>query len=466
MLNPFKTRPDYEPQTFFDFSIDPKNGVLTAIDNYGIYGVTYDPADGKMDPQSVAQKEFADPLAALPGIHARPLLGSGITYNPVPGFRLDGSVYDVTDPVSGSNRLYSLQALVDPRGKTAIEGIVSPDEIGWQPVKGDGQFTLSERNVNVSDLLYKYGAADLKNLFFDGNRRPGSRTDVLASGCVVSGIGADCVRISEVVTVGGKEFLGFTRKNGTDPGSGYAAGFASYVGVFKRLVSAIAYFASGADIVKNPEMGKLTVHDLMSEYQSDYAGFQAKYFDAFVTRIENRDPDVGYEVNVVSVNERDNSITLDAIAKTAQGSVVLETNNPGRSGEDRFDVTYDDVFAPYAPTPQPKSDLPLILEITVPIGCVIVLALVFGLAFWRHSRMVARRMALSDRRMEGLIVSFKKVFDRLDEGMRAMGKKGPKLLESKPKKPPVASVPRPIKPLNRPPKPLRPTKPPERRPAE
>ncbi|WP_027124244.1 hypothetical protein [Mycoplasmoides pirum] len=417
------------------FAYDNETKILSVITNKNIYSFVFNWNNIVSDSWAtdILSRQLIENVNYIYYIPTIPLLEPSYILNPGGQGKLNGFLININSDLPDS-QIYSIQSTtLNNLGK--VISSFSPKELGYQPLKDDSEFTQTEKNLSISTISSTYNSDQLKNLFVNSPRVDGLYSSIQTS-FVVTKTSENDISINELIRYNNLNLIGFTIKK-TDLSNVIAkntanAWEANYENVFVISVEAIVWYVEPNTIVNDPVLNSSTVSDMNDMYVNDFDGFQNKYFNLIIQRIDNKDPNTTYLLRIYSFNVNANSISFQTVAVMPQGEVALTIGNTSQGNGSIF--SYNNVF------PSNLTDntiMYLIIGITVAVALIIILGLAIGIPMRKNRKAVERQFKTSHKQIDTLTVAVGSVFKKLST---KLDKQQSSLLENKSSKMKPSSI--------------------------
>ncbi len=450
--------------TVLKFAYDLNSEILSVFTNRDIYAFVFDPnnlpADESPWAADVYSRTMLTQLGFVYNVPVSNLVDKNMVLNPNNQGRLNGYVVNMDTNV-GLQQIYSIQSATTA-GKTKILGAFSMLEFGYQATRDDVEFDSGQKSQPIASIAGSYTSDELKSLFVNKPRRKGTFPDAPQIGLIVTRAAGATITVNELIRHQNMVVLGFAIKSedleSLDTYFEAATYQSSYTGVFQPFVPSVVSYIEPGMVAKDQVLRGATVNDLVNEYQNDYAGFQKKYFDRFVQRIDNRSDGNAYELKIVSYSVPANAISFLTVEILPQGQLIASAANP--ESPDGTTFAYNNVFPLSVGN---DAVMYIIIAVSVAVALILLLGLAIGIPMRRNRKAIERQFIASHNQINTLTLAvgsvFKKLAGKFDEQQAAMigGKKQAK---PKPKDVRFAQKP-PEKPTYKAPPPA-PANPPER----
>ena len=431
---------------------DKKSQIISLITNNQIFSIplTFNENYSNLYiNQQVIVKNFINKISNNSYVDSEPLLDASQKYKfQKDDGTLEGVIYYIYDANTKKYLAYVSESNISS-SSTKILDIISYDEVGYQPLKNDNDFTVSDKNKSISSLLI-LNPKSLGKLFFFGNRVSGTSNfgnrvsgtskNVKSLGCVITKSTNNTICISELISYKNNVLIGFSPKQDQITSLQKHKFVASeYSNLFNHQYDeSIVWYIEPSEIKTNPALSQVTISDLVNEYNSNYSKFQKKYFNLFVKKIDSKFSDLVYALNIESYDIKKNTIVFSVVVVNKSSSVIVATGNEGPyKGKQNF--CYNNVFSLKSSKEQTlpdkvaisKTETLSIVSICIGVILFILLCLGIGYAFYRHNKNVKHEILQTRKKINKLTLAVGNVFEKLNKNIEAMREVNKKLLSQK-----------------------------------
>ncbi|WP_033160221.1 hypothetical protein [Mycoplasmoides alvi] len=416
-------------QPLINFQYNIKLKLFGVITNTNIYSyIINNNSLSNYTDNDVNSRQLDTPLISVSHVSGEIILADNFVYNPDDKGELNGVIIGINGLVTTVSQVYSIQTITDTTTNNAsVIGVLSPNQVGYQVVRNDSDFSANERNLSISQLYTEYTSQQLSSLFAVGARTNGTQF-VSQKGFIAPKADFSSISIQEVIVYNGNTMFGFAIKASdlaeSVQNNTYDKWEAKYTDVFVNLVLSVVWYLEVSNVINNEILRATSVLDMVNMYNNDFNGFQNKFFNLIVTRIDNRNDSLQYYLRISDYNLNTNSITFHTTAVTQQGEVILAVANPSQSGSTNFN--YTNVFASSIVD---NTILYLIIGLSVAVGLIIILGLAIGIPMHKNRKAIQMEFKLSNKKIDVLTSAVGNVFKSLTK--KIDDNKHPNLLKNK-----------------------------------